>query len=479
MRSMRRAAPFAPLLLVLGCGVPEGPLCSGDDLQSALDAAGAGDVVEVGACSVPVALRVPAGVTLSGTTPMSALTAVEPTRPIVRLETSASAPPTVLRGLGLEIGADVGVRVTGDGSARVEDVSATAERGLAVFATGASVALSRVELVGPVTSANAFEDRFTTGDGGPPGYADTATHGVAIVGAPEATLTDVTVRGFAAFGAVFVDVGAATWTGGAVREVLGTGIFAFRAELTLTDVAVCDTLREGRAFDSYGVLAVDTGDGRMLASEGLRVEQTDGIGIAQVGVSAVHSGLTASGNNIGAVVADGGRSFELSGTGNVLSDNGLAGLLLTGLRDVIVTGARIEGTRGRVAAGGSATDPIGDGIQLNASTRNVVIDSVELSNNARVGLLADLGPTDGEGMTFMAVDVARGDGMLGAQAARPSGGAEDAVDVVDVAGWDEGVVRDPATVTADASFTGTLGTASTLLEGLDAEGIAAGMGLPL
>src|SRR5690606_12561349 len=72
---------------------------------------------------------------------------------VVELEDGAR-----LEALHVEAGGRAGVVTRGD--ATVSDVSVDAIHGLGVYAGGGAVTLERVSIVGPVTAANAGEDRW-------------------------------------------------------------------------------------------------------------------------------------------------------------------------------------------------------------------------------------------------------------------------------------------------------------------------------
>ena len=414
---------FLPVALIaaalLGACGGDGDSNACGDLGGALGSAAAGDEVRLGACRVNGGFEVPEGVRLVGTGPEASI--VEGSL-VVRSGASVT---------GLAVEAAVGTAVTLAGTS----------------------SLSNVRVSGPVTAANA------TSIPAAPDPAATATHGVLIENAT-ATLDEVTVVGFASFGVLAIESDV-TISDSSASENLGVGIAARGGTITLDGVEVCRTMSGLRPLPAYGVLLVGGVDATTV---GLDACENEGLGVLSDGSRAVHSDLVATSNAESAVWAQRGGELEISGTGTLLADNGVAAIVGVMTEDLTVMDASIERTRltTRLVEGLGNIDT-GDGIQLVVdSTAQIRLDAVTATGNERAGVVLDL--PDGGTVTdtaIGAVTVAGSGGALGVVAQTPSGPIPSGT-------WDTSVVRDGATSANDASFAG----------GLDVVGIIGPMYLP-
>jgi hypothetical protein len=297
-------------------------------------------------------------------------------------------------------------------------------------------------VTGPVTVENATAVPVA------PDPAATATHGVLVDGAGPVTLEEVTVSGFAQFGVLAIE-SAVTFTDGSASDNLGVGIAARGGTITLDSVEVCRTMSGIRPLPAIGVLLVGAVGATTV---GLDVCENEGLGVLSDGSSAVHSDLVATSNTESAVWAQRGGQLEVSGTGTLLSDNGVAAIVAVMTDEVAIMDARIERTRlvTRLVEELGNIDT-GDGIQLVVgSTDQIRIDAVTADQNERAGVVLDL--PDGATVADTAigtVTVAGTGTALGVVAQTPSGR---------IAGgtWDSSVTRDGVTAANDASVAGRL-----------------------
>ena len=413
-------ALIAGIAAVSACGDDAGGDACGD-LAGALAGASAGDEVRIGTCRVAGTFEVGAGVRLVGA--------------------------------GTDASIVDGALVVRDGAV-VSDLALEASVGTAIAMHGSS-SLARVRLNGPVTASSATSVPVM------PDPATTATHGVLIDGAGPVTLEDVTASGFAQFGVLAIESDV-TIVDSAVSENLGVGIAARGGTITLDGVEVCRTMSGIRPLPAYGVLLMG---GVSATTVGLDVCENEGLGVLSDGSNAVHSDLVATSNSESAVWAQRGGQLEVSGTGTLLADNGVAAVVSVLTEDVTVMDAQIERTRltTRLVEGLGNVDT-GDGIQLVVdTTAQIRIDAVTADGNERAGVVLDLpaGETIGDG-AIGTVTVTGGAGAaLGVVAQTPSG-------PIPSGAWDTSVVRDAVTAANDASFAG----------GLDIVGIIGPMYLP-
>lgn len=331
-----------------GCMDP----CDPAALTAALEAAGPGTVVEAGACRYEVALTVPAGVTLRG----------------------AGVDLTTIAGTG------AGSAISMEDGAVLRAVTVEVERGRAVDASGvAAVTLREVAIRGPVDASMAAALGPTPSD------SETATHGLVLNGVGRAgspaQLSDVDVRGFARFGALFVD-SHVRWERGAASENLGTGIMASGGSVALSDLEVCSTWRGVSPF-GYGMVFRD---GAEASSDRLVVCDNDGAGALHDGATAAHRGIDASGNADAALWVQRADAFTLEGA--TLEDNRLAGVVLVETAAATIADSRIDRTREATRIVGDVELSVGDGLQaVLASAGGLRVERVTLSGNERAGIV--------------------------------------------------------------------------------------------
>jgi hypothetical protein len=335
------------LAALVGCGDP----CDPATLEATLRAASAGDVVEAGACRFETSLRVPAGVTLRGQGSGRTIVAGTGADSAILLEDGA-----VLEAIGVEV---------------------TLGRG--VSASDARVTLRDVVIRGPVDAAGA------AALGPAPTPTETATHGLVITGGGRADapveLSGVDVRGFARFGALFVDSHVA-WDGGAASESLGTGIMASGGSLTAADLEVCSIWRGSSPF-GYGIVSRG---GASVETDRLVLCDNEGAGALHDGAQAVHRALDASGNEDAALWVQRVDGFTLEGA--TLTGNRLAGVVLVDASLAVIEDSSIEGTREATRIVDDSELRVGDGVQaILPSAAGLRLAGVTLSRNERAGIV--------------------------------------------------------------------------------------------
>ncbi len=316
------------------------------------------------------------------------------------------------------------------GQLAIENVDITTALGVGVALEDVEAELTNVSIAGAIDLAN------------PPslsvdfGIDDASTHGIVAAGGTTA-LTNVDVRGTAAACALFAG-GAVTWNGGAVSDALGIGVLADGGSAAISDVSI-DGIVQGFALPpAYGVVFVGAGS---YSTSSVRVAGTQGIGLAQIESSAVHTDLEASGNSVAGVWVE---RADVELTGN-LHDNTFAGFVAVETPHLDVHDATIDNTHAavrQVELLGSIE--VGDGLQVVSPSLETTIDGVTMSGNERAGLLLDLPSAFG---TLSLTDIEITVTSSGAVAAVAQGSPP--------AGWDGGITRDGTTAAADQARTGT------------------------
>ncbi|MEQ8458980.1 MAG: hypothetical protein RLO52_29290 [Sandaracinaceae bacterium] len=426
---------LVPVLLLLGC---QAELCDASSLQAALDAAGEGGRVRAGDCRIEGGLRIPPGVTLEG----AEETVLAPGAD-ASIVLQAGPTETTLRGLRVEALGGVGVQLGGEGAAAVEDVIITVDRGVGLVAEGvARLRVTRVSVEGAVDAAAAMTlpDTATPERGGSYGLwlVDVGTE------AAPAELSDVDLRDVGPWGGV-VASSQVRWTGGDVEGVTGTGVLVQGGAVSLEGVRVA-TLRQGiQLAPAYGLASVD---GAALETRGLVVTDGEGVGVIHAGGEATHAALSVVGQRRGGVRAQADATLRL-GEGSVLTANGLAGVLAVG-GSVDVDGLEITGTVLTSAlVGETIRADVGDGLQLTGVRGSLA--SVIVRDNARIGLLIDVGAIGIGALSLTDVTAGAEGSALGAVAQDDAG---------PLSGWDGAITREGASVANDAAHAGLLDTVS-------------------
>jgi hypothetical protein len=410
------AMRWLPLaLLLIGCG---GPLCDADGLAGALESAGTGEVVEVGACRIAGDFTVPAGVTLRG----------EPGSVIEgRIDLSSGS----IENLAVE-STGAGIVAQDGGAASIRDVEVTASTGIGIAANGVgSLEMERITIRGPVSAGNIMSLR-----GMVPDNLTTATHGLIIENVPDAMLADVSTRGFARFGALLKS-STTSWSGGDANDNAWVGIMVEYGSAVISDVEVNDTL--DLALDHGATFGVVTGTAAIETAR-VSVRGSEGFGLFHLNGTVAHEDLTSSENSSGGVWLEIVDSAEISGE-LAMNDFGAIFAVLSEnvvIRDTVVRNSA-EAMRNGVQSG--------DGIQLVDSHRGARIENTMVLGNDRAGIVIDLFGDNLAAGLFGNVSVMRDsteeNGVL------VQGGTR-------AADWDDGLIRDAATTQADDAVTGNV-----------------------
>lgn len=425
------------------------------ELQAMLDRAVAGEIVLLGACTVSGPLVVPAGVELRGRGEDTVLDGAS--GQAVRLEPGTTS--TALSNLVVRSRGCAAVVAQGLGQARIEDVRIVAERGVGV-ALETQAELTNVALEGALT-ATSIED---TAPMLPPyacGSGDLATHGLVLVDS-EATLVNVSVSGFAAFGALSIRSNL-IWRGGGVRTNLGAGLEVVGGTADLEDLALDDTHNGVGAIEAYSAIFVGPAT---VTSVGLEVTGSRSYGLFHAGeVDASHSDFIVSDNVFAGVWAQDGASIGLlRGT---LERNGFAAVAAFDSPALGMDAVLVADTTESAALFGLRTVRAADGLHLVRSAAS--LRETTFSNNGRVGMLVDLGGGSTDEL------------MLAGLVADGAGAALGVVaqNGMVVPGWDVDVDRQGATAANDLALAEVLDIAEAVgppclpaLGGIDASGLA-------
>lgn len=436
MKATKLIAVTMAALVISMSACTEEDACDAVTLTTSLSRARAGDTVRVGACTISGSFVVPSGVTLQGAGRGESTFVVEGEGPALKLLPGAS--PARVVDVSVVSDGRIALRVTDGETAEVERVDITVTRGVGLGAEAlTSLMLEGVTLSGPVDSGNDDDVPY------PVSVEESATHGLVAVQVGSLTLTDVIATGFASFGVLLVE-SSTSWRGGSASENLGTGLMAHGGSTTLEGVELSGTLQGMRGMPAYaGVFAA----GATVTTEGLQVVGGEGVGILHDDASVQHVDLTARENRDVAVWAQHCSSFEVSGVGSAISGNGFAGLVVVESRGVVIQDAYIEATSLMTTTVGHwGALEVGDGVHLIEPTGSTTLRNLMLSGNERVGVLIDVTGSSTEDVTIDTVAVSGLGEQLGAIA---QGG-----DVI--VGWDDGIDRDPLTMSNDLAFEGTL-----------------------
>lgn len=418
-----------------GLGLGGAPTCDPGALRAALASARPGDVVRIGACTVPGPLDVPPDVTLVG----SGRAASHVTAGVdgaIRVQGGASRTRVTCLGID-EAAGSAAIRADGPGNVVLDALEVHVERGVGIQALDlATLSVDDVRLEGPVTRDNAADFPST------PTAMETATVGISIARIENATISGLEVTGFADF-AIGVSESSSTWRATEVHDTLGTAMAVSGGFATIEDAAIHDVLGGARLLPAYGlVIAMEA----TVGTTGMAIERSEGYGVLQDSSTATHQSLSVIGCGEAGVWAQRSSSFVLDGAD--LRQNGGAGIALFEVDRARLSGASISGTQMRPRVCELRAGQVGDGLQMRA-VPDAQISMLTSRDNARVGVLLQV-LADGSALpTFTRVAVG-GTGMqLGAVAVDSRGR------VVSPDGWDDGIVREGVTATNDAIAIGT------------------------
>jgi hypothetical protein len=436
-----------------------GPICDPGALAAALAEAHNGDEVVIGpGCDITGAFDVPAGVILRGEVEAAVPTLRSPegvNKPVLTLHVGTGT--TSISNLRIVSSSNYGIvaRGTGVGAIDLKDLTVESTRGVAIGAEGlAAATLARLSLRGPHTAAELRRSN--------PAMADpdaTATHGLVIVRGGDVNLEGVDIQGFAVIGGVMIDDDI-TWSAGVIADNGLAGLLAHGGTATLTDLAIrglrspsafpldtsFDETRSWTGPPTFGAVFVGS---TTVATSGVVVERGLHFGLAHAdGGTVTHDGLTVRQCGDTGVWAQDVLSFTLRGTADLparLEANHFAGIMLYEPDTTTIADVQVVGTaRGCHRCGTLDEVESGDGIQVVWPKTSLDLHSVSLENNARIGLLLDLGGTAMPTMSVVDLSVTGAPTTFGAQA--QNGAATD--------GWDVGIERIGALGENDGTYRG-------------------------
>jgi hypothetical protein len=405
------------VLLVLLAGCSDAAICASEEFQSALSS---GEVV-VGACRVDGDFAIDRPVSITGEGAASLLAGN------LTIETEGRVE---IRGLVIESPSRAAILARG-GRLVVSDVTIRTELGAGIALENVQAEISNVTIEGSVdvSSPPALPIDFDVGDA--------ATHGVVAAGGTVA-LSNVQISGTAAAAALFAG-NTVTWNGGRLFDALGIGILGDGATVAIDGLEIEDIVQGFELAPAYGAVFVGSGSS---SSTDLRVTGTQGIGLAQIGTSGVHTDLEADANSVAGVWVERG-DIELTGA---IHDNLFAGFVAVETGSIDVHDATIDRTAKRIRQVellGSIE--VGDGIQVVRPSIETTIRGVTMEGNERTGLLLDLPMQHGTiDLTDLEITVTSSSGAAAvAQGSAP-------------ADWDQGVTRNGTDALADQAKAGTL-----------------------
>ncbi len=265
--------------------------------------------------------------------------------------------------------------------------------------------------------------------------------------------------------------GTVSWTGGGVTGNVGIGL-----DVTGQETVTADGLEIGGTYNglSQTVASVYGGvfaNGANVTARGLTVHDNAGYGLLHAAATATYDNLTVNDNGAAGVWV--GQSDGFSIDGGHVTGNAFAGILVDESQNVSITNTDVTSTQAATRTlNETATVNVGDGIELMGSTTAVGLDTVTLTDNARVGLLVDLAGGPADGIHFAQVTAHATGTELGALA-----GTEDASHVSLApgapSGWDTGIMRTGAATVNDTNWMGALDVAGVPTpQGLPYPGIA-------
>lgn len=380
-------------LIFAACSDDGGKLCTDADcLSGALQKAGPGSTVRVGAGTLEGNFTVPAGVTLAGAGAGATILKPAGAGPVLQVDASGSG--TAIRDLSVEGAATGGVYAEGDGQLTLS--------GLVVSVTGGFCV--KVREIGSLTaenlvlSGNVTQEVQGTIQAKPNGDL-WALAGLAVVKTGQADLKNINAAGFASCG-VLLHRTPTAWDGGEMREMVGSGVHVDgQAAVTLKNVSSHDIWGGATPF-GYGLVASNQAE---VNTEGLVARDNFVAGMLLDHATGEHVDAVVTGNQSRGVwiqscgQAGGGPSVVFRGTGTNLDDNLGVAFGVYYSAGVSLSEAHASGTQGanHIPYGlETGMVQIGDAIEITYSDglnfKDLVLDS-----NTRAGVVVDGRDEDG------------------------------------------------------------------------------------
>jgi hypothetical protein len=400
-------------LALAACSDDGGKVCTDAGcLTSALAGAKSGAVVQVSG-TIEGNFTVPAGVTLEGTGGTAILKSAG-TGPV--LSVTADGEGTTIRNLSVEGGNTGGIYAEGNGALTLAQLSISVTGGFCIKVSEIdTLTASNLSLSGNVT-----EEVQGTIQAKPNGEL-WALAGLAVVKVGSADLLNINATGFASCG-VLLHRTPTTWTGGAMSEMVGSGVHVDgQATVSLKNLTSHDIWGGATPF-GYGLVASNQAE---VNTERMTSKDNFVAGILLDNATGTHVDAVVTGNQSRGVwiqncgQAGGGPSVVFSGTGTNLDDNQGVAFGVYHSAGVSLSDAHISGTQGaNHIPYGQETGmvQIGDGIEITYSDE-LTFTNLVLDNNTRAGVVVDgrdeQGATGHEtNVTFTNVTIS-GDGQRG------------------------------------------------------------------
>lgn len=435
---MRMSLSVRALLLLglagvlFGCG---GDRCAVDLVQARLDAALAGERVDIAGCRVVGSLRVPAQVTLEGARDTTQIVGR------VELEPSASGAATTLRGVRIESVSGQALRVAGAGSFAIDQVDVDLATGIGLVIRDATAGSVRgVRIRGSVSA----EVGATLAPGADPslGAYGAIIHRSGTL-AQRIELDDLEIEQAGPWGTI-VDSSFVRWEGGGVDTITGVAAAVIDADVELVNLRVHGVTQGIQLLPAYGVALVDSAG----VMDDVSVDEGEGVGVLVHASTLVGRSLVVRAQSLGGLIAQSAPSLEISGS--MLSDNGLVGIGLVDVVDATIRDTDVTTTLLRRSIFGEATPiDVGDGMHILSPTGTITIERSSVVGNTRVGLIVDVGTAaDLSRVRVLTLVADSSEGALGAVA--QVGGS-----VAASGAWDASIERRGAALANDPSAVGT------------------------
>lgn len=329
---------------------------------------------------------VPAGVTIEGN---GAVIVGERCAPVLRVEGGSAEAPTRLVNVRVE-NDGIGVVAQGDGELELEEVEIEVSSYGGVLIDGLDrVSFDRVSVIGALTEENA------SALGSINGFSlDAAAYPV--VGAllwrvADVQMTDVDLKGFGGYGAVF-HRSAGSWRGGGVSRWIGAAILVEESDVSLDGVRVQGSIRVPNLRLTSSGVAVTRGG--KLVSRGLEVADVAGYGLIMDDAQSAHDDLLIRDNERGGVwvqnaFPEDAPALTIHGDSWIVGNRGL-GLYMRDFEGLDFDGLTIADTTPRdQLVGELGVVTMGDGVQMVGASGRLWMSDTRLVGHPRVGWVFD------------------------------------------------------------------------------------------
>ncbi|AKF07471.1 hypothetical protein DB32_004620 [Sandaracinus amylolyticus] len=429
------------------------PVCAIGDLRAALAAAAPGATVVLRqGCRAEGPLVVPPGVTLAGEGPTSEVDGGDTGAAIEFAEGTGAT----VRDLRVNVlGGGWAMRAAGDGDATMERVSVHIARGAGVALRGRErVVMRSVKIDGPMFEAAAASAPTTSAGTGTWAVVAVDVGDLAAPGASGVRVEDLDISGLAV-GGLSVERSVLEVIDTDVEpdadDVRGIVVSAFESDVRVRGVRITD-LFAGNGVPAIAVSAVSS---PRVEIADLRVENGAGYGVFADRSAVAIDGVIASGLGAPAVQVQGGslvaRALDLEGGDG-------AGVVAIDAERVEVRGSTVARQVRAPVPSTSGTVELGDGVLVRRASGTapmpaIVLADVALDDNARAGLLVDLGGAAPASVSLTNVRARAAGSALGVVSQR----------AVMPAGWDAAVIREGAALTNDGVFGGGIDVAGIIM----------------